>query len=173
MLEAKTAERRKGTPIAPKPVAAEALLAPAPGEGGARPEDPNNFTPQARGRAREAGGKAGVGTDALQSRPRGRPRKDAEPISRRVIEVPTAALLEHQGNARTHSSAQITKLANSIREFGFTNPILTDGKLGVLAGHGRLMAARQLGLKKVPTIALALTAKQRRGEVRPGADRLR
>jgi ParB-like chromosome segregation protein Spo0J len=82
-----------------------------------------------------------------------------------VVPVRTDTLLEHPSNARTHSPAQITKIVNSIREFGFTNPILTDGKLGVLAGHGRLMAAKQLGLKTVPTIALSLTAKQRRAYV--------
>lgn len=80
--------------------------------------------------------------------------------------VPTESLVAHNDNARTHSPAQITKLANAIREFGFTSPILTDGKTGVLAGHGRLAAARQLGLTRVPTIGLPhLTAKQRRAYV--------
>jgi ParB-like chromosome segregation protein Spo0J len=66
-------------------------------------------------------------------------------------------------NARTHNPAQITQIAASIQEFGWTNPILTDGKGGIVAGHGRLEAAQQLGLTQVPVIELPhLTAKQRR-----------
>ena len=58
---------------------------------------------------------------------------------------------------------QIAQIAASIREFGFTNPILVDGERGVIAGHGRLLAARQLGMDTVPTIELAyLTAAQKR-----------
>ena len=58
-------------------------------------------------------------------------------------------------NARTHSDEQVAQIAASIREFGFTNPILTDGDNGVIAGHGRLLAARKLGMKTVPVIELA------------------
>jgi ParB-like chromosome segregation protein Spo0J len=69
-------------------------------------------------------------------------------------------------NARTHSAEQVDKLAASIAEFGFTNPVLTDGRRGVIAGHGRLLAARKLGMAEVPTIELAhLSAAQRRAYV--------
>ena len=57
-------------------------------------------------------------------------------------------------NARTHSKKQLRQLADSIREFGFTNPVLVDAKGQVIAGHGRLAAARMLGLAEVPTLCL-------------------
>jgi DNA modification methylase len=78
----------------------------------------------------------------------------------------TDTLVAYENNARTHSSAQITKIMASIREFGFTNPVLTDGRRGIIAGHGRVLAALQLGIEMVPTMALShLTAKQRRAYV--------
>jgi DNA modification methylase len=58
-------------------------------------------------------------------------------------------------NSRTHSDEQVAQIASSIREFGFTNPILIREDGGIIAGHGRLMAARKLGLAEVPTICLA------------------
>jgi hypothetical protein len=58
-------------------------------------------------------------------------------------------------NARTHSDEQVAEIAASIREFGWTNPILVDGDNGVIAGHGRILAARKLGIDKVPVIELA------------------
>src|ERR1700690_1467878 len=57
-------------------------------------------------------------------------------------------------NPRTHSDAQITQIAASIAEFGFNNPILVDTKAGIITGHGRLLAARKLGLQEVPVIVL-------------------
>ena len=57
-------------------------------------------------------------------------------------------------NPRTHSEAQIAQIAASIAEFGFNNPILVDTKAGIIAGHGRLLAARKLGLTEVPVIVL-------------------
>ena len=63
------------------------------------------------------------------------------------------ALIPATRNARTHSAAQVALIAGSIREFGFTNPLLVDN--GLIAGHGRLLAARQLGLAEVPVIELA------------------
>ena len=66
-------------------------------------------------------------------------------------------------NARTHSAKQVRQIADSIKAFGWTNPILTDAAGGVIAGHGRLEAARLLGLDTVPTISLAdLTEAQKR-----------
>ena len=62
-------------------------------------------------------------------------------------------LIPYVNNARTHSAEQVNKLAGSIKEFGFINPVIIDGDNGILAGHGRVMAAKQLGLKKVPCVA--------------------
>ena len=73
------------------------------------------------------------------------------------------ALIPYVRNARTHSEAQIAQIAGSIREFGFNNPILVDGQYGVIAGHGRLLAARQLNMTLLPVIELAhLTDAQKR-----------
>ena len=77
-----------------------------------------------------------------------------------------ADLIPFARNSRTHSDAQVAQIAASIREFGFTNPILTDGGNGIIAGHGRLQAARKLGLTQVPTIPLdGLTDAQKRAYV--------
>lgn len=76
------------------------------------------------------------------------------------------ALIPYARNARTHSDEQILQIAGSIREFGFTNPVLIDGDGGIIAGHGRVMAARKLGLADVPCIRLAhLTDAQKRAYV--------
>jgi DNA modification methylase len=76
------------------------------------------------------------------------------------------ALVPYARNARTHSEAQVARLAGSIREYGFTNPVLVDGDNGIIAGHGRVMAARQLGLARVPVIELAhLTEAQKRAYI--------
>ncbi len=64
-------------------------------------------------------------------------------------------LLPYGKNARTHSDEQVALIAGSIRSFGFTNPILVDGGNGIIAGHGRVMAARKLGLASVPVIELS------------------
>src|SRR6266853_998840 len=63
-------------------------------------------------------------------------------------------LIPYARNPRTHSDAQVAQIAASILEFGFNNPILVDTKAGILAGHGRLLAARKLQLRKVPVIVL-------------------
>ena len=65
------------------------------------------------------------------------------------------SLTPYTGNARTHSDAQIAQLAASITEFGFTNPVLVDGANGVIAGHGRILAARSLGMDSLPCVELA------------------
>lgn len=75
-------------------------------------------------------------------------------------------LKPYERNARTHSPEQVTKIAASMTEFGFTNPILVDSKDGIIAGHGRLMAARELGLVEVPVIVLDhLSDAQRRAYI--------
>ncbi len=68
---------------------------------------------------------------------------------------PVADLIPYARNARTHSDAQVAEIAASIRAFGWTNPILVDGENGIIAGHGRLLAARKLKLASVPVIELA------------------
>ncbi|HEX7121967.1 MAG TPA: ParB N-terminal domain-containing protein, partial [Gemmatimonadaceae bacterium] len=75
-------------------------------------------------------------------------------------------LIPYARNPRTHSDEQVARIAASIAEFGWTNPILVDGDHGVIAGHGRLLAARKLGLTEVPVIELAhLTPAQKRAYV--------
>lgn len=77
-----------------------------------------------------------------------------------------AALIPYARNSRTHSDAQVAKIAASIREFGFLNPIIVDGENGIIAGHGRLMAAQKLGLVEVPVVEAAhLTEAQKRAYV--------
>jgi DNA modification methylase len=67
---------------------------------------------------------------------------------------PLGELIPYARNPRTHSDAQVAQIAASIREFGWTNPVLVDGQNGIIAGHGRVMAARKLGLERVPVIEL-------------------
>lgn len=74
----------------------------------------------------------------------------------------TSDLIPYARNARTHSDSQVAKIASSIREFGFVNLILIDEKSGIIAGHGRLMAAQKLGMERVPTIRLEHLSEQQR-----------
>jgi hypothetical protein len=75
-------------------------------------------------------------------------------------------LIPYVNNSRTHSEEQVKQIAASIKEFGFTNPILIDENKGVIAGHGRLLAAGKLALAEVPTIVLeGLTEAQRKAYV--------
>jgi DNA modification methylase len=76
------------------------------------------------------------------------------------------SLIPYVKNSRTHSPDQVAQIAASIKEFGWTNPILVDGDNGIIAGHGRLMAARKLGHKEVPTIELKdLTETQKKAYI--------
>jgi DNA modification methylase len=82
----------------------------------------------------------------------------------RMVAVDT--LIPYARNARTHNDSQVAQIAASIAEYGWTNPILTDGERGVIAGHGRLMAARKLDLQEVPVIELAhLTPEQKKAYI--------
>jgi DNA modification methylase len=72
----------------------------------------------------------------------------------RIDYVKVSDLIPYAANSRTHSDAQVAQIAASIREFGFTNPILINSEKTIIAGHGRLMAARKLGLEEVPAIIL-------------------
>ena len=88
----------------------------------------------------------------------------AEPLA--IDYRPVASLIPYARNARTHSEAQVALIAGSIREYGFTNPVLVDGENGIIAGHGRVLAARKLGLASVPVIELAhLSESQKRAYV--------
>lgn len=88
-------------------------------------------------------------------------KEDLKVVYRKVSE-----LIPYARNARTHSDEQIERIANSIKEFGWTNPILIDGENGIIAGHGRILAARKLGIEKVPTIELSgLTEAQKRAYI--------
>lgn len=64
----------------------------------------------------------------------------------------TSDLIPYARNSRTHSDEQVTQIASSIREFGFTNPIIIDEDNGIIAGHGRIMAANKLGMDEVPCV---------------------
>jgi DNA modification methylase len=72
-----------------------------------------------------------------------------------VVSVPVASLVPYAANARTHSDAQVAQIAASIAEFGFVNPVLVDAAGVLVAGHGRVLAAKKLGLASVPAIRLA------------------
>jgi len=77
--------------------------------------------------------------------------------------VSVSSLIPYARNSRTHSDAQVGKIAASIKEFGFLNPVIVDSESGIIAGHGRVLAAQKLGMVTVPTITLAgLTDAQRR-----------
>lgn len=88
----------------------------------------------------------------------------------KVEEIPTAELVEYQNNAKLHPHEQIDQIAQSISEFGFNSPILAwhndDGEPEIIAGHGRLMAAKKLGLEALPVVFLDhMTEEQRRAYI--------
>jgi len=83
-----------------------------------------------------------------------------------IQDYPIEKLIPYARNARTHSEAQIAQIAASIREFGFTNPVLIDAENGIIAGHGRVLAALKLDLKVLPIIRLSyLTEDQKRAYI--------
>ena len=83
-----------------------------------------------------------------------------------VEQIAVADLIPYARNARTHSDAQVAQIAASIREFGFNNPVLIDVDSGIIAGHGRVLAARKLGMREVPCIRLGhLSEVQRRAYI--------
>lgn len=84
----------------------------------------------------------------------------------KITEKKVTELIPYVNNSRTHSDEQIAQIAASIKEFGWTNPILVDGANSIIAGHGRLLAARKLGMESVPTIQLKdLTEAQKKAYV--------
>jgi site-specific DNA-methyltransferase (adenine-specific) len=87
-------------------------------------------------------------------------------VQDRMELLPVSALVPYARNSRTHSDEQVAQIAASMREFGFTNPVLVDEAGGIIAGHGRVMAAKALGLVEVPCIRLAhLSEAQKRAYV--------
>ena len=87
-------------------------------------------------------------------------------MAERIELWPIEQLVPYSRNARTHSPDQIAQIVSSMSEFGFTNPILVDGESGIIAGHGRLEAAKVLNLSKVPVIQLDhLSEEQKRAYV--------
>lgn len=84
----------------------------------------------------------------------------------KITQKKVTELIPYVNNSRTHSDEQVAQIAASIKEFGWTNPILVDGSNGIIAGHGRLLAARKLGYKEVPTIELSeLTETQKKAYI--------
>lgn len=92
--------------------------------------------------------------------------KKTKPSPVAVEQIKLAELIPQARNARTHSDAQVAQIAASVREFGFTNPVLIDAQGTIIAGHGRVMAARKLSLETVPCLRLGhLTPEQVRAYV--------
>lgn len=84
----------------------------------------------------------------------------------KIEQIPTEKLIPYARNAKKHDAAQVSKLAGSIREFGFNNPVLIDSDNGIIAGHGRVMAAQSLNIPDVPCIRLGhLTDNQRKAYI--------
>jgi DNA modification methylase len=89
-----------------------------------------------------------------------------KPTDKKIEQVATASLVPYAKNAKKHDAAQVAAIAGSIREFGFNNPVLIDADNGIIAGHGRVLAAHQLGLERVPCLRLThLTDTQKRAYI--------
>lgn len=140
-------------------------------------------TPERKGRRKPAQKAAVRATGAttrgeaapMASRPRGSDKRARGPstatgspirLPGKLEHLPIDRLRPYERNPRTHSHEQITKIAASLLEFGWTNPILVDSDAGIIAGHGRLLAARELGMTTVPVIELAhLSEAQKRAYI--------
>lgn len=96
--------------------------------------------------------------------------KNKLPLS--VVYKPLSSLLVYARNARTHSAEQVSQIVASMREYGWTNPVLTDEKGEVIAGHGRLLAAEQLSIDEVPTITLSGLSEQQKKAYRLADNKL-
>lgn len=85
---------------------------------------------------------------------------------RKYENIAIEKLIPYENNARTHSQEQIEKIARSMQEFGFINPVLVDSKLNIIAGHGRILGAKQLGMTEVPCLFIEdLTEEQKRAYI--------
>jgi ParB-like chromosome segregation protein Spo0J len=96
-----------------------------------------------------------------------KPKSDnSGPERLKILYLSIDELVPYARNPRTHSEEQISEIAASIREFGFTNPILIDANQGIIAGHGRFAAAKELGLETIPCIDLShLSDEQKRAYI--------
>jgi DNA modification methylase len=93
-------------------------------------------------------------------------RRMAKGLGDRIVHCPVDALRPYPRNPRTHSRKQIRQIADSIQEFGFCNPVLVDDNDQIIAGHGRVEAAKRLGMETVPTVRLShLTEAQKRAYI--------
>jgi len=87
-------------------------------------------------------------------------------MKQEIVYKSVKELVPYARNSRTHSDEQVAQIMASIKEFGFTNPVLTDGDNGIIAGHGRVMASQRLGMDEVPTIELShLTEAQKKAYI--------
>jgi DNA modification methylase len=109
----------------------------------------------------------GLNSSSHKNSGEGEARTEGTDMKETTIEyLPVSQLSPYPRNARTHSKKQIKQIAESIRRFGFTNPLLIDSQNIILAGHGRLAAAKLLGLEQVPCVRLeGMTAEQKRAYV--------
>lgn len=100
-------------------------------------------------------------TRKVVSRIKAKPRAKLE-----IVEIETKALVPYARNARLHSELQINQIASSITEYGFNNPVLVGPDHDIIAGHGRVLAGKQLGMGTIPCIMLGhLTEAQKRGYI--------
>lgn len=89
-----------------------------------------------------------------------------KPAPPTITMTDTDSLIPYVNNARTHSQVQINQISASIKEFGFINPVIIDGDNGIIAGHGRVMAAKKLGMAEVPCVqASHLTEAQKKAYI--------
>ena len=86
---------------------------------------------------------------------------------RKYENVDIKKLKPYENNARTHSEEQVEKIANSIKEFGFINPVIIDGDYGIIAGHGRVLGAQKLGMKEVPCLSVKSSTNIQGTSVKP------
>ena len=87
-------------------------------------------------------------------------------VTERLEQVPVDRLVPYARNARTHSKEQILQLRASLREFGFVNPVIVDKDLNIIAGHGRILAAKEEGITEVPCVFVEhLTEAQKRAYI--------
>jgi len=95
-----------------------------------------------------------------------KPTSTNPPAAQAIEHLPTARLKPYANNARTHSKAQLRQIARSIERFGFTNPVLVSDDNEIIAGHGRVEAAKLIGRSEVPVLRLShLSAAERRAYV--------
>ena len=90
-----------------------------------------------------------------------------------MVRVPIGELVPYARNARTHSESQIAQIRASLREFGFVNPVIIDSDRNIIAGHGRVLAAKAEGMTEVPCVLVEhLTDAQRRAYILAAANRM-